>query len=263
MKKLFLLLLILFLGAYSAAASYISLQTSVTSRVVKNTLKVSVSAVNKGDEPAHNVQAEIRVKEKTIPAKKLAQLGVNQVYRAQASFDLSRKKPGEYPLIVTMHYADANLYPFSALTCQTFSCKKEALPGQIFGSLKSTSFWKKGKVKLTLKNMSDSEIKASAYLVAPRELTLAKGSFKISIPPKSVKDLDFEIENFSALHGSSYQVFAISEYEKNGIYQTSITPGIIKIIKEREIFGISYTAILVILFILVLIFAAAQFLKKK
>ena len=263
MKKLFLLLLILFLGVYSAAASYISLQTSVTSRVVKDTLKVSVSAVNKGDEPAHNVQAEIRVKEKTIPAKKLAQLGVNQVYRAQVSFNLSHKKPGEYPLLVTMHYADANLYPFSALTCQTFSYKSEALPGQIFGSLKSASFWKKGKVKLTLKNMSQSEVKALTYLVVPRELTVAEKPFELSIPSKSARDLNFEIENFSALHGSSYQVFAVSEYEKEGVYQTSITPGMVKIVKTREIFGINYKVILVVLLILILIFTAAQVLKKK
>ncbi|MEE8637769.1 MAG: hypothetical protein V3T21_01860 [Candidatus Margulisiibacteriota bacterium] len=263
MKKLFLLLLILFLGAYSAAASYISLQTSVTSRVVKNTLKVSVSAINKGDEPAHNVQAEIRVKEKTIPAKKLAQLGVNQVYRAQASFNLSHKKPGEYPLIVTMHYADANLYPFSALTSQTFSYKTDALVSEIFGSMQSTTFWKKGKVKLTLKNMSRSEVKASTYLVVPRELTVAEKPFELSIPSKSARDLNFEIENFSALHGSSYQVFAISEYEKNGVYQTSISPGTVKIIKTREIFGINYTVIIVVLLLMVLIFVAAQFLKKK
>jgi preprotein translocase subunit Sec61beta len=266
MKKLFCFFLLTaycLLLTLPVSASYISLRTRVSSRVVGDVLEVSILAVNKGDESAHNVQAEIRVGGRKVLAKKVPELGVNKSYEVGRKFDLGLRQPGEYPLIVIVHYADANMYPFSALSCQTFSYKAEALPGEIFGSIKSSSFWKKGRAKLTLKNMGSSLVAASTYLVAPRELSVRKEASIMSIPPKSAGRLDFEIENFSALGGSTYQVFAISQYEKDGLHRTSITAGLIRIVESREILGISYTAIFVVLAILVLLLIAAQFWRKK
>jgi hypothetical protein len=266
MKKFLILLLVTAYGllvTLPAAASYISLRTTVSSKVIDHALEVSVSAVNKGDESAHNVQAEIKVGGKKILANKIQELGINGAYRVRAVFDLDYKTPGEYPLVVTMHYADANMYPFSALNCQTFAYKAEALPASIFGSISSASFWKKGRAKLTLKNMGASEIETSTCLVVPRELTAAEESFKVRVPAKSSGQISFEIENFSALGGSTYQVFAVSEYEKNGVHHTNVAPGMIKIVERKEIFGISYTILVSLLIILVLVFTAAQFRRRK
>jgi hypothetical protein len=263
MKKLIILFLLLISWAWAASASYISLNTTVNTKVDKDLLKVLVSVVNKGDESAHNVQAELRVGDKKILAEKRQELGVNATYKAIAEFKLDLKMPGQYPLIVVLHYADANQYPFSALTCQTFSYKAKELPFEIFGRMESATFWKKGKIKLTLKNMSESEMAASSYLVTPRELTGKEGSLEIRLEPKSENKISFSVENFSALHGSNYQVFAISEYERDGIHQTNITPGMIKIVESKEIFGISYIVVIAVLFLLVLVFIAAQFIRKK
>ena len=263
MKKLAFLLVFLVSCSMTASASYIRLQTTLTTKVTDNILKVSVSAVNQGDEPAYNVQAMVQVGEKKILGQKMQELGVNRIYAAQASFNLSHKKPGEHPIVIAMHYADANLYPFSALTCQTFNYKAEDLPIEIIGSMPSTSLWKKGKVRLTLKNLGKSEKAVLTRLVAPRELTAAEEAVEISLPPRAVVHLDFEIENFSALEGSTYQVYAISEYEKSNLRQTSITPGIVKIVETRTIFGLSYNLILGLLAVLVLFFVVAQFLTKR
>ncbi len=258
MKKTALLLSFLIFFSLSASASYISLNTTVTSKVSGNNLRVEISAINKGDEAAHNVQAEVRVGDKKILASKKHELGINQTYKAFADFRLGFKSPGQYPLIVILHYADANQYPFSALTCQTYSYKAEDLPSEIFGSLKSISFWEKGKTKLTLKNMGDSEKVASTYLVVPRELSIERKSYEMVIPPKSKAEKSFMIENFSALGGSSYQVFAISEFEEEGIHQTSIIPGMIKIVERRTFLGIDYVYLIVVLIVLVVLFVVFQ-----
>ncbi len=246
-----------------ASASFISLNTTVKSKIEGNTLQVFVSTINKGDEAAHNVQAEIRVGDKKILAKKKVELGIDKTYKAIVSFDLDYKSPGQYPLVVIMHYADANQYPFSALTLQTFPYKSEATPSDLFGRMKGSSFWKTGKAKLTLKNMGDADIDAATKLVVPRELTVAEGQLEMDIASKSEKQISFTLENFSALSGSSYQVFAVSEYEKDGVHQTNITPGMMRIVQSREIFGINYTAIIAALILLILFFIAAQFFKKK
>jgi len=266
MKKLLILFLVTgysFLVTLPASASYISLQTTVNSAVAGNTLTVSISSVNKGDEAAHNVQAEVRLGEKKVVLKKAAELKVNGAYRAQRSFKLDQKVPGEYPLVVVMHYADANQYPFSALSCQTFSYRTESRPSDLFGKLTSSTFWKKGRVKLTLKNLSKADIEASTSLVVPREISAAPDRVEISVPANSKEEAAFELENFSALNGSSYQVFAVTEHEKGSLHQTTITPATVKIMQSQELFGLSYPVIIFIIAVLTLVLVAAQFLGKK
>lgn len=261
MKKLLFMLIIVSLLAAAAHASFISLNTTVTSEVRGNIVNVSVAAVNKGDEAAHSVQAEIRLGDKKILANQKQELGVGGIYRANTSFQL-KQKPGQYPLVVVMHYADANQYPFSALTVQSFPYKAEATLSDLFGKGKAATFWEKGSIKFILKNMGDTEINASTYLVTPRELTVKEGKQTLALAPKSDASLKFSVENFSALGGSNYQVFAISEYEKDGMHLTSVTPGMIHIVEQKKVLGINARYLFVILVILVLLFVGFQIYKK-
>ena len=261
-KNLFIFSLIICVAS-AAAASFISLNTTVTSRVENNKLWTMISVINKGDEPAYNVQAEIRIGEAKYIAEKKTQLGVNQTYQVESAYKLKAANPGDYPLIVIMHYADANQYPFSAINCQTFSYKKTAPPSEIFGSLKKTTFFKTGKLKLVLKNMSEEDIRAMTSLVLPRELSVDQPEQEIYIPAKSSASLEFKVENFSALTGSNYQVFAVTQYIKDGFNQTNITPGMVHIVQEKKILGVSYTIIIIVLAVLAALFIAAQFFKPK
>ena len=262
-RKIILAVLLVSLLAGVSVASYISLNTTVSSKVDDNKLQIMITSINKGDESAYSVQAEINVAGQKIMAKKLQELGVDKTYKIFEEIKLDLASAGKYPLIVTMHYADANQYPFSALNAQTFIYRAEEIPAQVFGRMRSASFWKEGKVKLTLKNMGAEDISAVTNLVVPRELTVAENNQKMEVCGKSEKSASFKIENFSALHGSTYQVFAVSEYEKDGVHHTNITPGTIKIVESKEIFGISYNVIIALLALLILFFIAAQFIKKK
>jgi len=261
-KRTVFLFLAVILLAQAGFASYISLQTTVKSRVEGNTLTVLISSVNKGDEPAHSVQAEVRLGKRTAMLSKVQELRVNGTYQARTTFPLAYKVPGEYPLVVVMHYADANLYPFSALNCQTFAFRSESRISDLFGKMGSATFWEKGRIRLSLKNMSGDAVQASTYLVVPREISVAQQRVDMLIPAHAGSRADFELENFSALNGSSYQVFAVTEHESGGIHQTAITPGMVRLAQARELFGLSYPAILMIMAALALIFFAAQFLGK-
>lgn len=254
---------ILFLLASSAFAGYISLETKLSSEIVSNTLLIDVMVINKGDESAHNVQGEIRVGGEAIPLKKIGELGVNETYQTKHPIRLRFKSPGEYPLTLLMHYADANQYPFSALTCQTFSYKRAGMPGSIFGKMGNVRFWEDGEIKLTLRNMGDGARKITTDLLLPRELTVKEGSVTFDLPGKSKKEIKFSVENFSALNGSSYQVYAISEYEVEGVHKTTITPGMISIKKEKTIFGLNYYLIIAAIVLTLLFFIFAQFIGKK
>jgi len=243
-------------------ASFISLKTTVTSVVEKDHLKVVISTVNKGDEPAYNIQAEVRVGDQKILGSKTQELGINQPYQAEAVFPLRLTTPGRYPMVLVMHYTDANQYPFSALNCQTFAYKMDAPPSELFGTLRPVSFWKKAETQLNVKNMGDAKITASVSLVVPRELTVDNGNFKLDIPAKSENSQRISISNFSALSGSDYQVFAAVEYEKDNMHYTSILPGVVKIVEAKTVMGINATFLIVAFILLVVVFVAFQVIKK-
>ena len=54
-------------------------------------------------------------------------------------------------------------------------------------------------------------------LAVPKELTVDKDKLSVKMPAKEQKIVNFEIEKFSALAGSSYVVFAIVEYDEKGM----------------------------------------------
>ncbi len=256
-------LFFLFLFSVPAIAGYISLKTSLTVETDRDNLMALISTVNKGDESAFNVQAEIRAGEKKLLAERKSELPVNGLYQIKFKFPLFMKTPGIYPLILFMHYTDTNQYPFSALTCKTFSYRSSDMPPEVFGKVLSTSLWKQGKIKLKLKNMGERELKLSGYLVAPRELSVAGNSQEITLPAKSEKEVSYPVENFSALPASNYQIYAITEYDKEGKHLTVISPGLIKIVEKKSFLGLDFSYLTVILVLLLMVLLIAQFIKKK
>ncbi|MFH1542603.1 MAG: hypothetical protein ABIE84_05890 [bacterium] len=254
-----IILLFTLLISTQVFASYISLNTSVTTKVEDNRLKVLVAVTNKGDESAHNVQAEIRVGAKTIMAEKVQELGIDKTYKGMADVSLAGNRPGQYPLVVIMHYADANMYPFSAPTAQTFSYRSEELPSDLFGKIKSVTFWKKGELTSTIKNLGEQEIVGTAKLVIPRELSAGQTEQPIKVSAKGEDGATFQLENFSALSGSTYQIFLVNEYELDNIHRTNITSGQVKIVEASQVMGINTQLLLVALAVLLTVFILVQF----
>jgi hypothetical protein len=268
MRRIFVAAMVIgycFLGIVApAAASFISLNTSLTTKVTGRQLLVLVKAENKGDETAYNVQAEIRVAHQSVLGQKVSQLPVNSRYQAEFSIPLSKlAKPGCYPLALLLHYTDANQYPFSALSCQTFNFNSTDLPPEIFGKMTAGSFWKKGEVKLSYKNLGDNKFKLAISLITPRELTVSGEKKTLLLSAKSAESLTIPVENFSALSGSNYQIFALAEYNLGDKHQTVIVPGMIRIADKTTLLGLDRNLLIVILVALLAIFSAAQLLKKK
>ncbi|OGB88911.1 hypothetical protein A2625_00340 [candidate division WOR-1 bacterium RIFCSPHIGHO2_01_FULL_53_15] len=245
----------------SANASFISLQTGLSAKYENNVLKVKVSVINKGDEPAYNVAAELMAGSKNVRAEKMAELPVNSTYQAEIAVPLSLKTPGAYPLSLAMHYTDANQYPFTALIAQTYVNGQET-SSPVFGQIRPASFAKEGELELSLKNSSAKAIKLATFLLAPRELTLDVEKSEMKLAPRSETKQKIVVKNFSALAGSTYQVFAVSEFEDQGLHYTSLTPGIIKITAGQGFFGLGYSAVIIILGLLTAIFIGAQFFNR-
>ena len=255
--------LIVFLPA-TAMAAYISFDTTVTTTVKDNKLVVQISAVNRGDEAAHDVLAEIKVLGQQRAINKQAVVKPGDFYRGQISFDLANTISGQYPLVATLYYTDANHYGFSALIVQAFAFKTAALAGKLVGAGPPIEVWEKGTAKVVLQNNGDEMLFTETFLVLPRELAAEVNNLKNDLRAKTKLTLEYPIKNLSALNGSTYQVYAVCEYRTpEGRPQVMVLPLVIKVAEPRNILGINYLAAICGLGMLIIILAGAQFFKKK
>ncbi len=262
MKKNLVSLLLLPLLALPSLGSYISLNTALSSKYEHGKLQATVSVVNKGDEAACNVQAEFRSGGASVLADKVPQLPVGWTYKTIRNLPLKLTTPGAYPLALVVHYTDANSYPFSSLTLQTFVFGREA-PAPVFGRLSSATFDKEGRLTLKLKNAGARPVAAAVSLVVPAELTADGAALKVSVGARAEASVSFTVKNFSALPGSTYQVYAVTEFDDGGLHYTAIAPGLVKIAAGQKFFGLDSWVYLAGLAVLGLVFVLAQFLRKK
>ncbi len=144
-------------------------------------------------------------------------------------------RTGRYPLTVSVDFHDANQYPFSALSGMTFSVGPNVNPDlAVLG--KNVAMDKKGELSLDIKNIGANPKKILATLVLPRELSTPTPQVNLQMAPRSGKNLEFEIRNFSALPGADYPVFCYFEYDLANIHHTAVGTAVIKIIEPENLF---------------------------
>lgn len=251
---LIFLIFLLDLGLVPAEASFISLETHTSPTFDGKRFKMTVDVTNNGDEAAYNVQisAEINGRMITTPAKEV--LEVKAKHSVEVAADLALEKAGRYPVIVNVDYADANQYPFSAISITHF-VYRENLPSQVFGTLQNIEISTKGSLSLSLKNLGDKDKAVTVRLVLPKELSSPGLSKAISLRAKSEEKVRFEAKNFSALAGSTYSIFAIMGYGEGDLHYSASVGGNIKITKEEgfvrsnQRFLIGIAVVLVVVFI--------------
>ncbi|OGC29524.1 hypothetical protein A2346_02040 [candidate division WOR-1 bacterium RIFOXYB12_FULL_52_16] len=248
-------LLGLLLLSLPASARFISLRTSITASVSGKTALVEISAVNKGDEAAYGVWSEFSVLGETYTDLNKRDLPPTAKYRVSRAIPLAGQK-GSYPLLLTLHYTDANQYQFSTLSAVLLSIGGEPKP-PVLGVLKPAAFSGDGKLELGLKNLSTRETTVHLDLFLPRELCTDFHPIDIKLAAGSSRTMKVEVTNFSALPGSTYQLFLIAETDGSK-HATAIIPGRVRIEEP----GINPAWLIVPLAFLGVFFLAAQFIKR-
>lgn len=254
-RRLAFFLLGAFLLTLPASARYISLQTEVRPILTKQKLNLAVTSVNKGDESAYNVWGELRFLNRRYPLRKQAVVEPLAKYEAKQMVALPAAFDNE-PLLLTIHYQDANQYPFSALSGIVVGGGKKSPP--LLGAIRPVSFASAGELSIALKNQLDRSLEVKLELFLPAELTGGFRPASINLPAKAVQKIKVKLTNFSALPGSSYQLFAIARTAG----QTIIIPGTVRIEASGAILGLDRGWLIVILVGLGAFFLAAQIYKR-
>jgi len=243
-------------------AGYITIETTTTVTVTGNTASIRITATNKGDEPANNVRMTLTFASKDLSGDLKDVIAIKGSYSSEFTVPIEFKKPGRYPIIVSVEYTDANLYPFSALSVSYLNYNNPA-NAMVSGDISQLDLADKGKLSIKAKNIDSVERKFNIRLVSSKDFSVLQPETSISVGPGKEKSVSFDIKNISALPGSKYQVFAILSYEDDSRYYSTITSGTINVKKHKGIFNIYLTILTAILAGLVMLLVYKIVRPKK
>ena len=224
------LAVIALLVSISVMASRITMVTDYSVTEGPDGLTLDVKATNQGDEPAYGIQFEVRIGDRNFTSTSVPLLGVNKTTSADFSIHDIFPLPGHYPVLVKVHYQDANKYPFTAASVGFYDYQHPVVSRVLIRSedavIPSNG---KGAVNYTVRNNDSVEHDLILTLHLPDELATLKYSDGLSIGPGQTKSLQYTIENFSALENSGYAIALVAEYEDGKSHYSTAGSGTIRI----------------------------------
>ena len=233
-------------------ATFITIQTDNRVSVEKDAAKVHVEVTNKGDESAYNIRisAEIDGKAQSGPLQEI--LDVNKRYSLDLSSSLGFKKPGKYPVVITVDYTDQNQYPFTAIAIG-YVDYRERVVGRVVGEMGVTPITLSGRVKVKVKNLEQVENKIGVRLVLPKEFITQNSRKDVAVQPGKEEAVDFDITNVSSIQGSQYQIYAILEYEDARYHYANAISGAIQVEEKKSLLKVYKTPLIAFAVILVIV----------
>jgi hypothetical protein len=246
----------------SAVAGIIQIETQTSVTIIDGTVKVAVTAANKGNEPARDVNINIMVLGTSSGQKPTDLLGEGESVTVFFRKIPTHEKGGTYPVITRITFQDINRHPFSAVSCSTVSIGKHAHQAvECLG--KTTSISSEGLLRFTAKNRGSRSRRASATLVLPEELSTPVPRRDFVIEPGDEEVLLFEISNFSALVGAVYPVFCFLEYDSGDTHYTEVGDSSVRIVKAGNWFRRTRSVWLGLAIVTGVILAACQIKRKR
>lgn len=242
-------------------ARYIMMDMIVETKLHGDMLTVSVETTNKGDEPAYDivVEAEVGHYSKVRDAKKTLQ--VKETLKAEFDFQLSFDKPGNYPVLVRVHYDDVNHYSFSTLGLVHINFK-EAVSAKVFGKMNPVQIVKEGKVCVKLKSLDDKEKDLTIRLFIPKDISVSEPVKKIQLGPAVEKNVCFPVSNFSAFPGSKCAIYALMEYEHNEKHYSAAVASTVEVLEKKKLTKNTRLIVLGIPFGLLILYVFSIFVRK-
>lgn len=213
----------------------LSITTQVDSAKLPD-LAVVAEVSNGGKESAHTLRATIQAGATRLTLPSVQDLGPGQSHKFSATIHIPQAKPGTYPVFVTIGYADANGYAFSAIGSSSFS-SGEPTTSDIFGVLTALPVSDKGDLRIKLKNNSPEARAVSLTPVLPLELTPGGLPSTLNLAPGREQEVTGTIANFSALGGSRYPIFMVAEYETADRHFTNVITTMVDVVARGTVFS--------------------------
>ncbi len=218
----------------SGQAGVIQLRSVVTADVAATPPRLRIDLINTGDEPARAVSIEARLGAWQAQSEPVPALGPGgRISRTFQITDLPAV-PGFYHAVVKVRYADENDHAFSSISVAEVITHDSAAMDRVTASLEPADIDRNGALTVKVMAVDDAPVTARIRLVLPDEFQCAEVEREISVPPGAPSPVMFSVTNASALPDSTYAVFALLEYEANGLHRSVAANGTLRVTGRRE-----------------------------
>ncbi len=223
-----LILCIFLIFSLQASSKYISPSATITTTLQNNSVNITITITNLGDESAYSVNPVIAIFNNTLSGDVKQILKPQESSTWQFTESVNSTKSGEYPVLLKTSYKDANSYKFSSLTLHKLSIGRYR-QSSIIGKAENIILNKESEIKVTFKNTDSIQHSLKIKLLLPDEISADETSRGILILPNQEKEITFKIKNFSALKESNYLYYILAEYETQSEHYLESFSGIITI----------------------------------
>lgn len=244
--------------------SFINMDTRSTVTAQGGEAVVAVAGVNRGDEKAVNVRVEALFpgEPQSSPVFNELQPGAGLEHRFVWRPDAeTRYRQAVIPLVT--HYSDANLYEFSSISYALFAPETPAV-ATVSGRIETIGFIREGMLKVQFRSLDGVAHDIAVRLVVPKEIAAEPRLVKVTVPVSGQAEAEFSLENFAALPGSVYVVWAVfSEETAEGVVETPVIGNVRIESAQKSLVGRHKWTFLTILCCAAAMYVVWQFRGKK
>ena len=198
----------------SAAAGQVTFEISTTTQVAGDRVLAAVKLTNRGTETAHQVSAQAIFNKQQQSVFISRQIDPAQSAQADIAFDLLQEVQGSLPLYLIINYQHADAIGVSSASLAVVNIGR---PAETLLDVTAAKGTRPGEVIV--------QVEAKDTGIARVELT-GHGPEDLSIEPRvqevSLTDgkglATFLVFNISGNPGSSYGIFFVAEYDRDGLH---------------------------------------------
>jgi hypothetical protein len=228
MRTTLALAIAILVGA-EAWAGTIAIQVSHRAELSKGELRAAVTLSNQGDEAAHAVTPVLRFRGAEIRGATQPDLPPKQPVEASLTLPAGSLADGHWPYEILVEYADANLYPFQALSVGMLAVGSPPLPKVAVPALASPMLVEHAELSVHVKNLSETERRVTLKVIGPDAIEQKHASEETLLGPWAELEVPVELTNRAALPGSRYPLFVTVEYEDGAVHQTVVAQTTVEI----------------------------------
>jgi hypothetical protein len=225
-----LALAIAWLAASQAWAGTIAIQVSHQAELREGELRAAVTLSNEGDEAAHAVTPVLRFRGAEMRGATQAKLPPKEPVEASLALPAGSLADGHWPYEIVVEYADANLYPFQALSVGMLAVGSPPLPKVAIPALTSPTLATQAELPVHVKNLSETERRVTLKVFAPDAIEEKHAREETLLGPWAELEIPVELTNRAALPGSRYPLFVTVEYEDGPVHQTLLAQTSVEIL---------------------------------
>jgi hypothetical protein len=228
--RLQLVLLLASLVASQAWAGTIAIQLTHRAELQEGELRAALTISNGGDEAARGVTPVLRFRDAESRAPTQESLPPGEPFEAPLAVPAGELGEGRWPYAILVDYADANLYPFQAVSVGMLEVGSPPLPKVSLTAPAPATLADEARLAVKLKNLSESPQEVRLAVVGPEAIETTAPAEAAVLTGWEEREVPLRLVNRAALPGSVYPLFVTAEWQDGEVHQAVVVQASVEIL---------------------------------